>query len=96
VGSQGIFGNPLLAVLRGKELVTGPDRRFSRVCAIALTVASAAAFFFLISYGHYKDWMLAVAGMLTFVGVFWQYQISSLIRTQDPKNEPNRLPRSSA
>jgi hypothetical protein len=96
VGSQGIFGNPLLAVLRGKGLVTGPERRFSRVCAIALTVASAFAFFCLLFYGRYKDWMLAIAGLLTFVGVLWQYQISSLMRTQDAKNEPNRLPSSSA
>jgi hypothetical protein len=96
VGSQGIFGNPLLAVLRGKGLVTGPERRFSRACAIALTVASAFAFFCLLFYGRYKDWMLAIAGLLTFVGVLWQYQISSLMRTQDAKNEPNRLPSSSA
>jgi hypothetical protein len=96
VGSQGIFGNPLLAVLRGKGLVTGPERRFSRACAIALTVASAFAFFGLLFYGRYKDWMLAIAGLLTFVGVLWQYQISSLMRTQDAKNEPNRLPSSSA
>lgn len=95
VGSQGIFGNPLLAVLRGKGFVIGPDRRFSSVCAIALTAASACAFLYLIFYAGY-NWRTVVAGMLTLVGLYWLYQTSSLTRTQDPKNEPNRLPRSSA
>jgi hypothetical protein len=95
VGSQGIFGNPLLAVLRGKGFVIGPDRRFSSVCAIALTAASACAFLYLIFYAG-NNWRTAVAGMLTLVGLYWLYQTSSLMRTQDPKNVPNRLPRSSA
>ena len=51
----------------------GPMRRvISLLCALALTGASAYAFVYLIFYAsHYKFWMPTVAGMLTFVGLYW-------------------------
>jgi hypothetical protein len=53
----------------------GPVRRtISLICALALTGASAYAFVYLIFYvGHYKFYMPAVAGVLTFVGLYWLY-----------------------
>jgi hypothetical protein len=47
----------------------GPVRRtISLICALALTAVSAYAFIYLIFYvAHYKFYMPAVAGVLTFV-----------------------------
>jgi hypothetical protein len=53
----------------------GPVRRtISLICALALTCASAYAFFYLIFYAnHYKFLWHAGAGMLMFVGLYWLY-----------------------
>ena len=51
----------------------GPVRRtINLICALGLTGARAFSFIYLIFYAHgFVAWMPVVAGVLTFVGLYW-------------------------